>query len=95
LPTRDQKPTQELPLQLIPEDLAATRRKLLGKRQPLHPNRKRILGLFPNPVLPIAQTKPELRTPESKVVKPQLISAYAWLAKPGGDVPLLMGSNLT
>jgi hypothetical protein len=46
-------------------------------------------------VLPKAQTKPELQTPESKAVKPQLISAYAWLAKPGGEVPLLMGSNLT
>jgi hypothetical protein len=62
---------------------------------PPHPNRKRTLGLFPNPVLLEVQTKPELQMPKSKAVKPQLISACAWLAKPGGDVPLLMGSNLT
>jgi hypothetical protein len=46
-------------------------------------------------VLQAAQTKPGLQMPKSKAVKPKWIFAYAWLAKPGGDVPLLMGSNLT
>jgi hypothetical protein len=41
------------------------------------------------------QTKQVLQTPKWKVMKPQLISACAWLAKPGGEVPLLMGLNLT
>jgi hypothetical protein len=64
-------------------------------RRPLHPNQKNCFGLFPNPVLQAAQTKPGLQRPKSKAVKPKWIFAYAWLAKPGGDVPLLMGSNLT
>jgi hypothetical protein len=36
-----------------------------------------------------------LQTPKLKEVKLQLIFACAWLAKPGGEVPLLMVSNLT
>jgi hypothetical protein len=46
-------------------------------------------------VLQEVQTKPNRQRPKLKEVKLQLIFAYAWLAKPGGEVPLLMGLNLT
>jgi hypothetical protein len=95
LPEADQRPEQELLPQLALEDSEAGHQKLLGKQQPLRPNQKRILGLFPNLVLQEVQTTLELQTPMLIAVKLQLIFAYAWLAKPGGEVPLLMGSNLT
>jgi hypothetical protein len=67
----------------------------LGKQPPLHPNQKRNLEPFPNQVLLGGQTKLGPQTPKSKALKPQSIFAYVWLAKPGGEVPLLMGLNLT